>query len=255
MFRRQKNSGNRTQTGPLVEYLYIDTKRVDAYFEQISAPVTFEKVPTFGGSLGISGPSVSASQAAHARHFTNHEKVTALTDYLTEGGYLGTSRPGDLEYLPTAQIFRSEICQGTRVLIPNGDQYLPLWICDPLDSPQPVRPVGSLYLIEDFRQADYDGTDHKAVSSFSALTMLVEEVGEPDLAIGPGAWDNEASRHFSMQPFELVERLGGTVGSSRTIETLYRIRATLADRDSIPSFATVTIGYPIVIKEAAAASP
>ncbi len=29
---------------PLVEYLYVDERRLDAYFEQISSPVTYDKV-------------------------------------------------------------------------------------------------------------------------------------------------------------------------------------------------------------------
>ncbi len=29
----------------LVEYLYVDDKRLDSYFEQISSPVTYDKVP------------------------------------------------------------------------------------------------------------------------------------------------------------------------------------------------------------------
>jgi hypothetical protein len=252
--RKQKEKAG--SSSPLVEYLYVDGARLDAYFEQLSGPVTFEKVPTFGGSLGMTGPSVSASQAAHGREFTRHEKLIALVDHLNENGYLGAGRPGDEERWQTEQVFRSETCRATRVLIPDDQTPLALWICDPPANPDPREPpTGFLYLIEDFRPADQVGTSHIAISGYSALTMLLQELDGPSLKralIGVPSEEGAATL-FSRRPLELVEKLGGKVGEPRTIKALYRLRATLADEDSEPMYSMVAIGYPIAIEEAAPA--
>ena len=46
----------------LIEYIYIDKSRIDGYFEQISDPVRYDKVPVWNASLGLTGPRAEASQ-------------------------------------------------------------------------------------------------------------------------------------------------------------------------------------------------
>jgi hypothetical protein len=246
---------------PLIEYLYVDGVRLDRYFEQLSGPVTFEKVPTFVGSVGMTGPSASVSQAAHGREFTRYEKIAALEAHLNEGGYLGTGRPDEARLDDAEKIFRSEVCKATRVLIPNDQAPLALWICDSPDAKEPEdraakhsfgRVVGPLYLIEDFRPADLGSPVIR--TSYSTLRMLVEQVADSELEAKLSNVPDEADpgKLFSRRPFELVEKLGGKVGDPRTIKALYRIRATLVDQYRYPEQQVVTIGYPIVVEEAAA---
>lgn len=255
MFRRQKpkekDSGKTERlAAPLIEYLYVDGARLDHYFEQISGPVTFEKVPTFGGSVALTGPSVSASQTAHGREFTRYEKIVALEAHLSKGGYLGTDRPELMRSHGTEPVFRSEICKATRALIPNDQAPLALWICDPPDVQDAKGLIpGPLYLIENFRSADTDWSVIK--SPYSALRMLGDSLENPALepALRSSPDEGDPDELFSRQPFELIEKLGGKVADPRTIKVLYRVRATL--RDAYRSGGTVVaIGYPIVIEEA-----
>jgi hypothetical protein len=54
----------------LVEYLYVDEERLDTYFQQISSPVTYDKVPVWEASLTITSPGAKGSQQRFARPYT-----------------------------------------------------------------------------------------------------------------------------------------------------------------------------------------
>jgi hypothetical protein len=43
-------------TKSLSEYLYIDRKRLEMYFEQMSSPVTYDKVSVWKVALGLLVP-------------------------------------------------------------------------------------------------------------------------------------------------------------------------------------------------------
>lgn len=70
------------QDKELVEYIYIDKKRLNNYFEQFSSPVNFDKVPVWKTVLGLTGPKAEATQARPGRPFTDHEKILKLVEYL-----------------------------------------------------------------------------------------------------------------------------------------------------------------------------
>ena len=53
----------------LIEYVYVDEKRLDAYFEQISSPVTYDKVPEWNADISITGPKAGGS---------NHDSLVPL---------------------------------------------------------------------------------------------------------------------------------------------------------------------------------
>jgi hypothetical protein len=58
----------------LVEYLYVDDKRLDSYFEQISSPVTYDKVPEWNAEIGLTGPKGGGKQVRFARPFTTPKR-------------------------------------------------------------------------------------------------------------------------------------------------------------------------------------
>src|SRR5215210_4856358 len=76
----------------LVEYLYVDEKRLDTYFEQLSSPVTYDKVPVWEANLTITSPGAKGSQQRFARPYTTHEKVSKLTEHVEDKGFVGYGR-------------------------------------------------------------------------------------------------------------------------------------------------------------------
>ena len=57
---------------PVIEYLYLDHRRIKMYFEQVSDPVKKDKVANWKAALGLTGPKVEASQTVSSREFTLH---------------------------------------------------------------------------------------------------------------------------------------------------------------------------------------
>jgi hypothetical protein len=102
----------------LVEYLYVDEKRLDTYFEQISSPVTYEKVPEWNAEISITGPKAGGKQARFARPYTTHEKISALTKHLEDKGLVEYERPGAKKAKDLGRMFRIERCRAKRVFIP-----------------------------------------------------------------------------------------------------------------------------------------
>ena len=76
----------------IAEYLFIDQPRLDTYFEQISDPVAYDKVPVWKVVLGLTGLSAETTQSRLGRAYTNHEKLTRLVRYLKDKEQLGTGR-------------------------------------------------------------------------------------------------------------------------------------------------------------------
>jgi hypothetical protein len=104
----------------LVKYLYVDERRLDAYFEQISSPVTYDKVLVWEASLTITSPGAEGSQQRFARPYTTHEKITKLTKHLEDKGLVAYERPGyqDPVDIEDREAFRIETCRAKRVFIP-----------------------------------------------------------------------------------------------------------------------------------------
>jgi hypothetical protein len=252
-WRRRSRQGEPTEStplAPLAEYLFVDDARLDTYFQQISAPVAYDKIPSYQGTIGLTGPAITAGSQQHQRDFTRHEKVQAVLDYLQRGGFVASSRVGE-DHWTTQSVFRFETCHGARAVlpVPNAERGLAIWICDPPDDQareESHSAMGRLYLVEDFRGADFDGPYHQAVSGYSALLMMLEDRDfQPAMEQAGLRFDHAEA--FAVSPLELVGDLGGKVGGARTIRTLYRIRDTLNEQHA--EFSVVTIGYPIVITE------
>jgi hypothetical protein len=112
----------------LVEYLYLDQKRLSAYFEQISSTVAYDKVPVWRAGLAITGPTAQAEQARFGRSFSTHEKIHKLLEHvkhLPPVDYGDGPRPNPA--------FRLVTIQATRVVIPPkpgaaSNQTLVLWL-------------------------------------------------------------------------------------------------------------------------------
>ena len=86
----------------LVEYLYVDDKRLDSYFEQIFSPVTYDKVPEWDAEIGLTGPKGGGKQVRSARPFTTPEKIPTLTKHLEDEELVTSGRgPGKIFRIET----------------------------------------------------------------------------------------------------------------------------------------------------------
>ena len=97
----------RDKTMPLIEYLYVDERRLNSYFEQISSPVGYDKVLVWNAELSLKGPEAEGTQARFARPSTTHEKVTALMKFFGKEG-LGLGRAKSSSVADRRAYFRLE---------------------------------------------------------------------------------------------------------------------------------------------------
>jgi hypothetical protein len=240
----------------LVEYLYIDEARLDRYFEQISSPVAYDKVPIWKAALGLAGPKAEATQARPGRPFTTHEKVAEFVKHLEKHKLTLPHRPrdpSDLIALDMSQEdekpYRSERMTARRCHIAakkddSGSQSLNIWVSLEPDEPQSedFAPIGALFLIEDFRG---DEGVLNFISGYSSLLQLTEElhwdIEVTDLDLF--SKQDEAEKRFGTDPIGTLAAVGARFGPSRRIHAVYRIRACGFDVSGI-----TTIGYPIVIQ-------
>lgn len=256
----------------LIEYLYVDEKRLDSYFEQISEPVAYDKVPIWRIALGLTGPQADGTQSRPARPFTRHEKASKLVEYLKKRRLVVPHRPWDRERWDAESPFRLESMDATRIYIPprEASQFngLTVWFSGaPDENPEKPSgaddPTGPLYLLQDYQVDDEIRATN--VSAASALKTLFYEIqgerseiiinGKPDSLLStlnsrfPEPDENTFDRMFSSDPESFLTELGARVVDRRFIQCLYRVRRTLNDYYSVPIGSVVTIGYPIVIAE------
>lgn len=143
----------------LNEYLFVDGARIDSYFEQISEPVKYDKVPIWKLAFGLGGPKVESTQNRTGRQYTRHEKISEIVRFVKQNGspeFVLSSFIAQKAFLPP-KIAKLKFFAG-----------LSIWICRNNYS------SGFAYLIEDFRKEDDEG---KEWSGGTALQMLFSEFG------------------------------------------------------------------------------
>src|SRR5690242_3301896 len=65
----------------LKEYIYVDQKRLDIYFDQVfSQRFVYEKVPFWRVGLSIIGPTAEGQQQRIQREFTPREKISKVLE-------------------------------------------------------------------------------------------------------------------------------------------------------------------------------
>ena len=242
----------------LTEYIYVNTPRLDAYFEQISSPLAYDKIPTISVSLSLVGPKAGAVQSRNARAFTTHEKITKLVKYLREHDQLldnvpfaeaSDNKPFVMHDLHANRVFIPPITD--RAGVPDWFKGLGLWISNPTETYQ-----GRVYLLEDLRQAD---REIEFISAYSSLNMLRQEfLILSDLSIAGGVLngrtssvEHESEVSFSANPLEFLARLGAHLNpEARHITTLYRLRAHFYEEsgsETEKKWKPTIVGYPVFI--------
>jgi hypothetical protein len=231
-----------------MEYLYVDERRLDAYFEQISSPVKYEKIPTWRVGLQIAGPSVEGVQARPSRPFTTHEKIRAVCDYLVS---LGMSEQVPTQYSADSMPFVSKVIDAALLVIPQMENVdtafhgARIWVSHRATLKPPAAPSEFLILMEDFpRRDDEPGGCHFSI--YSSLLLLSEALtfpGKIRLITGDRVYSYDArcaEREFSLDPVAFLAKLGAKKLFLRRISTVFRLRVTGTRR-------SVFLGYPLFI--------
>jgi hypothetical protein len=152
------------------EYIYIDQARLDSYFEQISSPVAYDKMPTWKVGLSLTGPHAEGTQAPHPRPYTQHEKICAILDRLYAERQC---RPPELNSY-TNFVFESLDAYPVYLPAPKNTSLnrdaVTLWVALPKNSAGGYR-----FLLEDFTRSD---SEQPCLSSFSCLQVMLEEFSE-----------------------------------------------------------------------------
>lgn len=229
----------------IVEYLYVDERRLDAYVEQIGLPIEYDRVPNWDGETLPSCREAAGAQGVHSRPLTRTEKIEMLLQHLTASDLIATSRPTSHLSQPTD--FATEICMAAKVVVPPKSESgikspsLNVWISLPIGeegNPNDVRQrsrAGMLCLIEDWSQADREPFC-LGVSGYTFLSALLASLNSESqqnvltdfrgFAYGDYVRISEMERisPFVADPFGALEDLGCTTGTPRHVRVLYRIR-------------------------------
>jgi len=212
----------------VIEYLYVDKRRLDSYFEQISkTPVAYDKVPNWKAGLSISTLGVEASQTRVARPFTTHEKIQTLRQYFNK-----VEENTDFKFVSGTA--RKAVIPGTCKSLPEFKGLVLWYMRADVD---PYHYYGDLYLLQ-----DYEGDDEASVrtqfSMFTKYKMLEYLVSE---ALPSGArLLASADQYMKPRGYRLSE-LGAIISDDRPISSLFRIR--YVNQGNWLS----TYGYPIYI--------
>jgi hypothetical protein len=111
----------------MIEYLYIDIPRLGRYYEQISLPVVYDKVPVWKVALGISGPKVEGTQSRTGRAPTNHEKIQKFLEYIDERKLVSCERPYFSDNEDEKPFIFEYVC-ARRAVIRKNDLTLSIWV-------------------------------------------------------------------------------------------------------------------------------
>jgi hypothetical protein len=246
--------------GDLVEYYFVDERRLAQYFEQISDPEKQGLLQNWSVSVGWSGISFDTKRNFQTRPFTTQEKIDVFYAYLTKhrklleerfNFYKRLERDTSQDLDDSLTFFHEEVrahrCEVPCKLPDGSKQSLHIWVS--LDNK-----LGPLFLIEDYKSEP--GWVH-AMSGWSGLLLLSEEMNRSlnndvfaprrdFLALG-----KDAEKTFAKDPIAALEALGAQCGPSRTARVLYRLRAYCVEMNEERPSRTVVVGYPIIISTAA----
>lgn len=252
------------------EYLFIDQRGVNFYYDQIHPSPLYDKVPEWSAGIGLTGPRADASQKLSARPANLYERLEEVCVYLQRRQYLvrsfshddivnGIADDGEIQYVN----FVLTSLPLTKAVLPvapiRGDQavaQLILWLYSNHDTTHDTyRDLTSVCLIEDFTDPDAKVL-HPGVSSFSALAAAIrsklagQEPANGAVDIVPqdvtSAIGGARERSIMLaDPTESVIEWGGKIITARRpVEVLCRLRQYW----SSSAVGTHVFGYPIFIR-------
>ncbi len=258
----------------VLEFLYIDYERLNAYLAQLPPIETTKSTtkftvtaPGFGG-VERSGERAVSAQSDLGRipelleHLRDEEQLSAFRPLNASADdaedefslYRGPSKPFVYESFSARKVIFPEVKP-----LPGGPAHVSVWVSDP--DPEVVdraiegrkRPEDNweilrgsfLYLIE----AHFPNGGPRAISGTSALQMVVDLLG---LKTPRDVFEPFGRGEF-MHPIQKLERVGGFATDFRDITSLYLIRAVTNEQSAEylgrqPRLCDV-LGYPIFIQQ------
>jgi hypothetical protein len=197
----------------LVEYLYVDEKRLDSYFEQISSPVAYDKVPVWKAGLSVTTLGADATQSRFPRPFTTYEKIAKVKEYLESNDLVGT-----LSHLRSSRFRDFEFYAGgflaTRAFVPAKAEL------------SDVFPGVTLW-VASFNRISQSGSlrtsrIRRAITSVSGAIrpspLSKDDVNVTLLLLENFQADDEPKRLMSMSAYSALESLFETLSSNAEIE-------------------------------------
>lgn len=221
----------------LIEYLYVDEKRLNTYSEQIGTTSTGKKQGVIKLGWSPTGPSIGGEGSLSQRDTNTHERIQKLLKFLEKKELLLSTRPANSD---ESDLYRSnfflENAKATKLIFSKvesiknyGFKELALWVINPVNKPTQrsreniFKADGVfLYLIESYWEKDdsYSGP----VSGNSALNILLREMQEKFGLDLNKIKEQLYSREDDTPPIKLLEQAGFIVQSPRLITSLYRQR-------------------------------
>lgn len=247
---------------PLLEYVYIDQRRLISYAEQLNVARSAQKVPTWSVGFSLDGPKVGAKEATELRPATAHEMITKLIRHLKKNNQLqferASSKWGNDKYQFAFEetIARKIVLPMKRTKVVPGLKELAVWISNPLQNPGPrtekdiAEPRGTfLYLLEGYWDPDEDY--HVLGSMWSALNMILRAVSKPMGLKESDLLNKYDARRSFRSPLATLKEIGGIPEDPRKIQTLYRKRAISDDQfvmiNGVSQRSYDLFAYPIYI--------
>ena len=184
----------------------------------------------------MSGPSSEGAQTRVGRPFAAHEQIEALLEHLAANSLLARRELEHTERWSRTQVFCLDTVLAKRFLVPAGDPVPPLslWLSSPRTADGPGRASRGytqyLYLIEDIGREDRIGV--RTLSSYSALRLLAQEVGESErrpFGLSEREEPNSMNRRFSNDPAAFRNGIGAQEFPEREVSVFYRMRASCVD--------------------------
>jgi hypothetical protein len=243
----------------LREYLYFDEKRLDSYVEQISGPVTYDKVPTYVAGLSLAGPKAEATQSRFGRPFTPHEKVLKIEEYLRAQKLLHDGRPRDSSgsWKAEGEFFVEETL-ATRAFIPPTKSFpgLAVWFTPDIKREKDdYLESRHLYLFEDYPRDDSEARIPRASGYTYLMFLLADNPDFKHVCQEKGA--PRSALAFLKRPAEFFETVGAKFSDERYVRTLYRVRVAATQIVHLPpddkgddqgdTEKLVVVAYPIYI--------
>jgi hypothetical protein len=213
----------------------MDDARLDSYFQQIAAPVMYDKVPVWKASLSLTGPSAEATQSRVARPLTRIEKLKRVIEFLQKQKQLVVVRTQSDRRDAPRNSFLLETFTAVKVRLPvstqlsgAADSSMTMWLADPLEREDvDTRQTCTLCLMQGFSKPD--DAEFPCESMFSVLDVLLLDSGAetPDDVRRHGLMalaGDEAHIEFGRHPETVLARLGAKVSRPRVVTALYRER-------------------------------
>lgn len=225
------------------QYVYIDDKRVSAYYDQITD--TDLKAACEGAFFAIlpahkaaeeQSPMQSLAKAysLYEKAVAVHQSIKSCQQYRPSRHHFGSRGRDAVYYEEQTWLQRVSLNQQTHLWIATNS-------CDA--GTVNKKQFGHLILLEDYAERDdghvwFNGGWHTAhlLSWYGKLRLIADG-------------DTEGLRLFGQNPVTFLETKGLVISKPKKMNVLYRVLATCHDLDNCHYYAT--LGYPILISEGA----